>query len=417
MRLTEATRSRSLAGLDWLNFFVANVQTGFGPFIAVYLTAEAWTQQEIGEALSIGTLAAMASQLPGGAMVDALRSKRLAAFAAALAVAASALIFAVWPDHLPVIGAEVLHGFASCMLGPAIAAISLQLVGRAGLGERLGRNARFAAVGSGVAAAVLGACGAYVSEQAVFYLTAALMIPGLLALRAIRAPARPTGRLDALPGEQGLAGSWRLFLDRRLLLFAACVALFHLSNAALLPLAGAEVTKRIGSEASLVIAACIVLPQIVVAVLSPAVGRAADRWGRRPVLVLGFLALPLRATLLAVVHDPVPLILVQALDGISAAAFGVMMPLVAADLTRGTNRFNLCIGALGLAVGLGATLSTTLAGAVADRVGLSAAFLVLAGAGLAAVTLVLVAMPETRETAPAPSGQPAPGRGSAHATH
>src|ERR1700692_1383042 len=144
-----ASPSRQPA-LDWLNFFVANVQTGFGPFIAVYLTSEAWTQRDIGQVLSIGTFAAMLSQLPGGALVDALHNKRLAALAAALAIGASALIFAIAPRPLPVVVAEVLHGFASCMLMPAIAAISLQLVGRAGLGERLGRNARFSAIGSGV---------------------------------------------------------------------------------------------------------------------------------------------------------------------------------------------------------------------------------------------------------------------------
>ncbi len=392
--MTENARGRR--GLDWLNFFVANVQTGFGPFIAVYLTAEAWTQRDIGQVLSIGTLAAMLSQLPGGAAVDALRSKRLAAMAAGIAIAASALIFALAPLRLPVVVAELLHGFASCMLGPAIAAISLQMVGRAGLGERLGRNARYAAIGSGVAAAAMGACGTYVSEQSVFYLTALLMLPALFALRSLGPmPDEAAARPEPRPG-QAWAEIRALLLDRRLLAFAACVVLFHLSNAALLPLAAAEVTKRIGSYASLVVAACIVLPQGVVALLSPLVGQMADRVGHRPVLVVGFLALPLRAGLLAVVHDPFALVAVQTLDGVSAAAFGVMLPLIAADLTRGTNRFNLCMGALGLAVGLGATLSTALAGDLAQQYGVGTAFLALAGAGAAAVLVVAVAMPETR---------------------
>jgi MFS family permease len=398
-----ASPSRQPA-LDWLNFFVANVQTGFGPFIAVYLTSEAWTQRDIGQVLSIGTFAAMLSQLPGGALVDALHNKRLAALAAALAIAASALIFAMAPRPLPVVIAEVLHGFASCMLMPAIAAISLQLVGRSGLGERLGRNARFSAIGSGVAAALLGACGTYVSERAVFYLTAALMLPGLACLLAIPVPEQQAKEV-ALPLPASAVGAApasprseirSLILDRRLWVFGLCVALFHLSNAALLPLAGAEVTKSIGNGANLVVAACIILPQIVVALLSPFVGRMADRVGRRIVLILGFLALPIRAVLLAVVQDPVQLVAVQALDGISGAAFGIMLPLIAADLTRGTSHFNLCMGALGLAVGAGATLSTALAGSVADQYSEAIAFLALAGAGMAAVLLVVLAMPETR---------------------
>ncbi len=375
-------------GLDAFNALVASVQTGFGPFVAVYLASEAWTQQEIGQALSLGTIAAMLSQVPGGAAVDALRNKRLAALVSCIAVAASALLLAVWPGRLPVLAAEVLHGFASCMLGPAIAAVSLRLVGRAGLGERLGRNARFAAIGSGVAAGVMGAVGTYVDEAAVFYLTAALMLPALVALHAVRQPS--TDQEAAVSAQ----GDWRRLLDRRLLGFMLCIALFHLGNAAALPLVGAELTRVAGSRASLVIAACIVLPQALVALISPRMGALADRWGRRPLLLLALGALPLRVALLSLVQAPVPVVLIQLLDGISAAGLGVLVPLVAADLTRGTNRFNLCMGALGLAAGIGATLSTTLAGAVADRFGVQAALLGLAGAGLAAVAMAAFA-PET----------------------
>ena len=133
---------RSQRGLDWLNFFVADVQTGFGPFVAVYLAAQEWTQTEIGLALSVGAFTAMASQVPAGALVDAMPRKRLAAVAALVAVAASAVLLAAWPATLPVLVSEVLHGFASCVLAPAVAAISLALVGREGLGMRLARNVR-----------------------------------------------------------------------------------------------------------------------------------------------------------------------------------------------------------------------------------------------------------------------------------
>lgn len=393
----------SQRGLDAFNALVASVQTGFGPFVAVYLASEAWTQGDIGQALSIGTLAGMISQVPGGAAVDAIENKRRAALVACIAVAASAVLLAIWPVRFPVWVAEVLHGFASCMLGPAIAAISLRLVGHAGLGERLGRNARYAALGSGIAAGVMGAVGTAVNEAAVFWLTAVLMAPALLALWAVRLPARPPGpppTPDEMPRGHvesvgPVLGAWRLLHDRRLLAFALALGLFHLGNAAALPLVGAEITRSAGSRASLIIAACIILPQALVAVVSPAVGRLADRLGRRPLLVVSVLAMPLRVALLALVTHPETLVLVQLLDGISAAGMGVLVPLVAADLTRGTERFNLCMGLLGLAAGIGATLSTTLAGLAADMHGPRFALLGLAGAGLLAAGAAAM-VPETR---------------------
>ena len=151
--------ARSLRGLDWLNFFVANFQTGFGPFISVYLTGVGWTQGAIGAALSAGTVAGMVSQVPGGILVDAVRGKRAAAAVAILAIMASALLIALWPALLPIASAEVLHAFASSVLGPAIAALSLALVGHAALGERLGRNARYLALGNAFAAGLMGTFG------------------------------------------------------------------------------------------------------------------------------------------------------------------------------------------------------------------------------------------------------------------
>ena len=386
--------ARSLRGLDWLNFFVANVQTGFGPFIAVYLTTKAWTQTEIGEALSLGTVVAMISQVPGGAIVDRLRDKRLAAATAGVAVAISAVLFAAIPSRPAVMLAEALHSFASTMLSPALAAISLALIGRATLGERLGRNARFASLGNGIAAGIMGVCGAYVSSRAVFWLTAALMIPGLIALAMIEKAETP--REDQPARGKLRTDLFALLRTRRVLAFAASAALFQLANAALLPLVGTEVTQRAGGMANLVIAACIMLPQALVALVSPLVGRAADRAGPRRVLLLGFAAIPLRALLMAMISNPALLIAVQTLDGVSAAVFGVMLPLIAADLTMGTERFNLCMGVFGLASSAGATISALVGGMIADEFGHEAAFLILAGCGVAATLSVLAAAPQSR---------------------
>ncbi|KVM17993.1 ABC transporter permease [Burkholderia ubonensis] len=400
MTIHQTVSVRSLRALDWLNFFVANVQTGFGPFIASYLASHKWTQGEIGMVLSIGTISAMVSQVPGGAAVDALKNKKGAAAWAIAAIILSAVLLAASPTIVPVIAAEVFHGFASCMLVPAMAAISFSLVGRADLGDRLGRNARWASIGSAVAAGLMGLTGEYFSARAVFWLTAVLALPALFALAIIQ----PThtviphvgARHDDKDGGEERETLLELLRDRRMLTFAACVVLFHLSNAAMLNLAAGEVTAGMGENVQLVIAACIIVPQAIVAMLSPWVGRSAQRWGRRPILLLGFSALPVRALLFAGVSSPYLLVPVQMLDGISAAVFGVMLPLIAADVAGGKGRYNLCIGLFGLAAGIGATFSTAVAGYIADHFGNAVSFFGLAAAGALAVLLVWLAMPETR---------------------
>ena len=386
-------------GLDWFNLFVANIQTGFGPFIAVYLSGQSWTQTAIGVALSIGTVTSMASQVPAGALVDALANKtRVAAFSV-LVFTASALMFAVHPIPLLVYLAEILHGVSSCTLGPAIAAMSLALAGSYGMALRLGRNARYAAVGNGLGAALMGACGQYVSERAVFYLTAALTLPALAALLPLRRFAVARGAADPACAEEH-PSVLRVLADRRLLIFCGCAMLFTFANSPMLVLMSGTMTAKVGNP-SLLIAACIVLPQIIVALASPAVGRFADRRGRRLVLIVSFAVLPLRALILSTTASPALLIGVQILDGIAAAGFGIMVPLIVSDVAARSGHFNLCLGAVGFAIGIGSTLSTSAAGWVADRLGMRPAFCFLAGVGLAAALLALFAMPETR---PQPRG-------------
>ena len=384
-----APSRESQRGLDWFIFFLADVQTGFGPFVAVYLTTQKWTQVEIGFVLSIGGIVALLGQMPGGAIVDAARSERLVAYA-------------VWPIFPVVTAAATLHALASCVLGPAIAAISLGLVGPLAIGERLGRNARFASLGNGSAAALMGATGYLLSSRAVFLVTFILAIPTLLALSRIREKeidvARCHGEVMREVPDPKTTSVLALVRQRTLLIFAGAMLLFQLANAAMLPLMAGVVTMRSSQWAPVLIAACIIVPQAIVALTSPSVGRKAQVWGRRPLLLLAFAALVIRGLLFATVKDPYLLVAVQVFDGITAAVFSVMVPLIVADVAFGTGHFNLAQGIVGTAVGIGASLSTVLAGYVSDKLGHSVAFLGLAGvAALGLVTIWLI-MPETRRT-------------------
>jgi len=394
---------RSRRGLDWFVFFLADVQTGFGPFITVYLTAQAWTQTDIGLVLTAGSLVALVGQMPGGAIVDAARSEKFVAAISIAAIAASALALAAAPIFPAVLLSQVVHAGASCVLGPALAAISLGLVGHHGIGERLGRNARFAAIGNGLAAGVMGACGYFISNRFVFVATALLVAPTFWALSRIRSEEIDPEGAHGGPHPGGLkalaSGFLRLASDRRLLALAGCVLLFHLANAAMLPLMGGVVTTRSAQWATVLIAACIIVPQIAVAIFSPWVGRQAQAWGRRPILLAGFAALCVRGVLFAVVTDPYALVAVQLLDGVAAAALGVMVPLIVADVTRGSGRFNLALGFIGSAVGIGATASTTLAGYMSDHFGSAVAFFGLAGIAAAGLALAVAALPETKALA------------------
>ena len=395
-----APSRRSLRGLDWFIFFLADVQTGFGPFLAVYLTTQKWTQVEIGLVLSIGGIVALIGQMPGGAIIDAAKSERLVAGLAIVTIGFCALAYAAMPIFPVVMVAATLHAAASCVLGPAIAAISLGLVGPFAIGERLGRNARFASLGNGVAAAVMGTAGYLLSSRSVFLVTFLLAIPTLVALSRIREEevdiARCHGEMPREAEDRGDTNIWHLVRQRPLIVFAFSVLLLQLANAAMMPLMASAVTARSSQWATVLVAGCIIVPQAIVALLSPTVGRMSQIWGRRPLLLIGFGALAIRGLLFATVRDPYLLVAVQVFDGFTAAVFAVMIPLIVADVAFGSGHFNLAQGMVGTATGIGAALSTSLGGYVSDKFGNATAFIGLASVAATGFLLILLVMPETR---------------------
>jgi MFS family permease len=391
----------SLSGLDGVNFFLAGILAGFGPYLAAYLADQKWTQENIGFVLTASGVAGLLSQLPGGELLDTVRSKRAVVVAGVVMVAVSAVIIAFQPSFPLVFAALMLQGITGGFLGPAIAAISLGLVGHAALPERLGRNQRFASTGNLVTAALMGLIGYFLSYQAIFLTVAALAIPLFVALARIRAPDIHFGRacgapdhdMPSLPARASLRSLWK---SPGLLTFGACLFLFQLANASVLPLVVEDLVYQGEKRSSLVVSALIVLPQIIVAVTAPWVGQWAKNWGRRPLLLIGLGALPIRALLFASVVDPTLVVAFQLLDGISGAVLGVLTALVIADVTGGTGRFNLAQGIVGTASGIGASLGTTLFGVVAAGFGRTAVFLSIASVALLAVVILWFFMPETR---------------------
>jgi MFS family permease len=390
----------SLRGLDAVNLFLAGALSGFGPYVAAFLAEQQWTRQNIGFVLTAGGIAGLLSQLPGGALLDAVRSKRIAVALGAAMVAAGALIIAVWPTFPLVLVALVVQGITGGFLGLAIAAISLGLVGHIALAERLGRNQRFASTGGVVGAGLMGLGAYFLSYRAIFFAAAALVLPLLVALGRIQPSDLHFGRASGVPDHQELTAPPRaprrsLWKNRNLLTFAGCVFLFQMANASMLPLAGEALTYSKAALSSLIVSALIMVPQVIVAIMAPWAGRRANTWGRRPLLLVGFAALPIRALLFAWTTNPTILIAAQVLDGISGTMLGVLTALIVADLTTGTGRFNLAQGFVGTISGVGASLSTTLSGLVAGSLGRTAGFLGIAAVALAAVLFLWLLMPET----------------------
>jgi predicted MFS family arabinose efflux permease len=398
----EAERSpsrRTLRGLDWLNFLLADVQTGVGPFLAIYLAGYKWDEERVGLALTVGGIAGILTQTPAGALVDFLRSKRALVAVAVAALAAGALVIALLPSFWPVMGAQVLIGGTSSVFIPAICAISLGVVGRAAFDIRQGRNQTFNSAGNVTAAVSMGLLGYLVSNRSIFFFVVALALPTILVLLLIR-PSEIDYELarGANDGEQaGNAASVRvLFRDRPLILFLVCAVMFHFANAAMLPLLGELLAKGQGRSSMLFMSACVVTTQFVITLIASWSGRKAGTWGRKPLLLIAFGVLPIRGVLYTLTSKTALLVAIQVMDGVGAGIFGVVSVLVIADLTRGTGRFNLTLGAISTAVGIGAALSQVIAGGIVHHVGYRAGFLFLAAVASAAFAILYFFMPETR---------------------
>ena len=404
---TRRPARRSLRGLDALNFFLADVRDGLGPYLAIYLIAvrgpaQGWNEATTGLVMTIAGVAGLVAQTPAGALVDKSRHKRMIIVAGALSVTMSCLTLPFISNFYMVAATQSVAGIAGAIFAPAIAAITLGVVGPRLFAKRIGRNEGFNHAGNAVSAAIAGATAYVFGPIVVFWLMAALAVCSIGAMLIVPAKAidNEVARgfdSDAKQEGETPSGLTALLQNKYLMLFALLVAIFHLANAAMLTSVGQLLTKLSGKDhATSLISVCIVAAQFVMVPVAIFVGAKADAIGRKPIFLAAFGVLAIRGVLYTFSNDPFYLVGVQLLDGIGAGIYGALFPVVVADLTRGTGRFNVSQGAVATTQGLGAALSATVAGLIIVSAGYATAFLVLAAIAATGFALYLFLMPETR---------------------
>lgn len=393
--------------LDLLAFFLADVADGLGPFLVIDLTTRRdWSATQAGMAMAALLVGTVFSQTLTGAWIDQTRLKRLAITIAALIVAAAS-VGLYYAESIPgIIGLQVVTGVAVTVFPPALAAISLGLVGRQRFAARAGRNEAFFHAGNVTAALLAMGASQCWGTVGVFYASALTAVLSAICAQFIR-----EGDIDHNlargadhdePGSHGAAAHtpsvvspWELLRDHRILWLIASVVLFHFANAAMLPLVGQKVGRESNAtEASSLMALCIIVAQVTMV----PVAIMASRWaivGRRAVFLIALAVLPVRGVLYTLTESHVLLIGIQVLDGIGAGIFGVVALLMVADLTKGTGRFNLAQGMMATAIGLGAAASQFLTGLIVDATGYNTGFLFLAGIAVCSFFVFLVTVPET----------------------
>ncbi len=390
--------------LDALNFFLADVRDGLGPYLAIYLlTEQKWDQARIGVVMSIAALAGIIAQTPAGALIDRSTAKRGLMVAAALVVTSTCLILPFIHRFELVAATQALAACAGAIFAPAVAAVTLGIVGPKAFAKRIGRNEAFNHAGNATAAAIAGATAYFCGPIVVFWLLAAMAVASVVATLSIPADAiddhlarglndgadRTTGHDDQPSGLQVL------LTCKPLLIFAGATILFHFSNAAMLPLVGQKLALVNRDLGTTLMSVCIIAAQLVMVPVAMLVGRKADQWGRKPIFTVALAVLALRCALYPLSDNPYWRGSVQLLDGVGAGIFGALFPLVVADLTRGTGRFNVSQGAIATAAGLGGALSAATAGFIVVAAGYNTAFLFLAAVAAAGLALFVAMMPET----------------------
>jgi hypothetical protein len=392
------------SSLDWLNFLLADLRGGLGPFVNVFLLTEAgWDQATIGTLLTASGLMGIALHTPIGALIDVTRAKRGLIIGGAWTLAALGVAIATYPTLAIVFVADLGMALLGAVFAPTVAAITLGVFGSRGIAAQLGRNAAFDRSGNLFIAAAAAVVGTQFGQRGVFYmlpLFAGLSIIAVLSIPAAAIDHQRARGLDETRIGTSQPYPWRrLFAERPFAVLAIGTALFHFANAPMLALASQKLALEARGFESAVTSAAIIVAQLATLPMAFLVMRA-NLIGGKPLLILAFAALPLRGILFAMVDDPYWMIAFQILDGIGAGLFDVLLPLVLYGAVLGSGRYNMARGIIGTIQGIGGASSYVFAGSLVVWGGYAVAFSVLAGVGLVALLLMLAAMPETLASGP-----------------
>jgi MFS family permease len=385
-----AETARAVRPLESLNFFMADMQAGIGPFLGVFLLAHGWGSGLIGTVMTIGGVAGMVMTAPAGALVDATSHKRLYVIVPGVCTVLASMIILLSQNFWLVAVSQVATAIAGAAIGPAVAGMTLGIVRQAGFNRQNGRNQAFNHAGNMVGAALSGLLGWKFGLTAVFWLAAVFGVLSIISVLMI-----PPGAIDDREarglkegGDDGKAGGFRVLLEcKPLLILAAALACFHLGNGAMLPLYGlAVVADKQGDPASFV-ALTIVVAQAVMIVASVVAMRLAEKNGYWLVLLISFIALPIRGLVAAHLITYWGVYPVQMLDGVGAGLQSVAVPGLVARILNGTGRVNVGQGAVMTVQGLGASLSPALGGWIAQDLGYPTMFMILGGFALVSIAL------------------------------
>jgi len=380
---------------------LADVRDGLGPYLSIYLLlTHHWDQGSIGFVLAVGGIGAIVAQAPAGALVDRSTAKRSLIIVAALIITVGSLAMPLFPTFYPISVLQALTGIAGSLFAPALAAITLGIVGPRFFARRVGRNESFNHAGNASAAGITGGLAYFFGPVVVFWVLAAMAAASVFATLRIPADAidHDVARgMDHTAGEPSTKPSRLTVLlhNRRLMIFAATVIAFHFANAAMLPLVGQLLALHNKDVGTALMAGCIAAAQVVMVPVAYIAGAKADSWGRKPIFLVGFAVLAARGFLYTLSDDSYWLVGVQLLDGVGAGVFGALFPLVVQDVTHGSGRFNISLGAVTAATGIGASVSNLVAGSIVVAAGYNAAFASLGALAAAGFILYLFAMPET----------------------
>jgi MFS family permease len=399
--------------LQSLNFFMADMQAGIGPFLGVFLLAHGWQSGLIGSVMTIGGVAGMLMTTPAGALVDATTRKRGYVIVPGLCTVLASMIILLSQSFWLVAASQVATAIAGAAIGPAVNGITLGIVRQAGFVRQNGRNQAFNHAGNMVGAGLSGFLGWKFGMPAIFWLAAIFGIVSIISVLMIPRDAidDKVARGMKEGGEDaGKASGFRVLAEcKPLLILAAALACFHLGNGAMLPLYGMAVVAGKQGDPAGFVAMTIVVAQGTMIVASLIAMRMIEKEGAWVVLLISFLALPLRGLIAAYLINRWGVYPVQMLDGVGAGLQSVAVPALVARILNGTGRINVGQGAVMTVQGLGASLSPAIGGWIAQGIGYSAAFLILGAFALGSIAL-WIAFAEILKPAckGAPDGEQAP---------